>query len=254
MGFFISASLFHDNVSFGLGSEKEDKVDRSGDPDCLFYKGRMFLQYLPSEFRGGYIESKHTAHMRISIPATGSSVTGEAGKNIGRGGRKSMNGVDESAHVPNPKDINASLSANTECRIDLSSVNGMANSFAERAHNSEIPRFDFHFKDDPRKDAEWEKKKRAELDPAVFAAEYDCNFTASVEGVVIPALYVTAAIDAHKRLGIEPQGPKRGATDVADAGQDSNAFAVGQEFLIDYVESWKGTADLDIYQSVEKSF
>lgn len=253
MGFASSLGIFYENVSTGFGSEKEDKVDRSGDPDCLFYKGRMFLRYLPPEFRGGFTDA-FTAHMRISFPATGSSITGEAGKNIGRGGRKSLYFVDESAHVPNPKAIDASLSANTDCRVDMSSVNGMANSFAERAHNADIPRFDFHFKDDPRKDEEWERKKRAELDPVVFSAEYDCNFTASVDGVVIPAVWVTAAIDAHKRLGVEPTGSKRGAMDVADSGADANAFGTAREFLIEHAESWKGSADLDIYHSVERAF
>lgn len=255
MGFSIGLSTFYDDLSIGFGSEKEDKVDRSGDPDCLFYKGRMFLRYLPVEFRGGWSLTKEcSAHMRLMFPLTGSSITGEAGDNIGRGGRKAIYFVDESAHVPNPKAIDASLSANTDCRVDMSSVNGMANSFAERAHNASIPRFDFHWKDDPRKDAAWETKKRAELDPVIFAAEYDCNFSASVEGVVIPAVWVTAAIDAHKVMGIEPEGPKRGAFDVADGGADSNAFGIAHNFLVDHAESWPGSVDLTIYNSVERCF
>lgn len=255
MGFSVGLSTFYDDISIGFGSEKEDKVDRSGDPDCLFYKGRMFLRYLPDIFRGGWSLSKDcSAHMRLIFPLTGSSITGEAGDNIGRGGRKAIYFVDESAHVPNPKAIDASLSANTECRIDMSSVNGMANSFGERAHNAAIPRFDFHFKDDPRKDEEWEKNKRATLDPVVFAAEYDCNFSASVEGVVIPAIWVTAAIDAHKKLGIKASGQKRGALDVADSGRDANAFAVGHDFLVTHAETWRGSQDLDIFNTVERAF
>lgn len=254
MGFASGIGIFYHDVSVGFGSEKEDKVDRSGDPDCLFFKGRMFLQYLPSEFRGGWTESKHSAHMRLSFPLTGSSITGEAGKNIGRGGRKSIYFVDESAHVPNPKAIDASLSANTECRIDMSSVNGMANSFAERAHNPAIPRFDFALEDDPRRDAAYWTKKRAELDPVIFASEYLRDFSASVDGIVIPAIHVSAAIDAHILLGIEPQGPKRGAMDVADSGSDANAFGIAQEFLVHHVESWKGSVDLDIFHSVERAF
>lgn len=256
MGFSVAMSVLYDDLSIGFGSEKEDKVDRSGDPDCLFYKGRMFIRYLPDIFRGGWSLGNRecSAHMRLIFPLTGSSVTGEAGDNIGRGGRKALYFVDESAHVPNPKAIDASLSANTECRIDMSSVNGMANSFGERAHNPNIPRFDFHFKDDPRKDAAWETKKRGELDPVVFAAEYDCNFSASVEGVVIPSIWVTAAIDAHIKLGIMPNGQKRGAMDVADSGRDANAFSVGHDFLVTHAESWRGSADLDIFNSVERSF
>lgn len=255
MSFSLSMAILFDDISIGVGSEKEDKIDRSGDPDCLFYKGRMFLRYLPEEFRGGWSLAKEcSAHMRLVIPATGSSVTGEAGDNIGRGGRKAIYGVDESAHVPNPKSIDASLSANTDCRVDMSSVNGMNNSFAERAHNPNIRRFDFHWSDDPRKDATWEAKKRAELDPIVFNAEYDCNFTASVEGLVIPALWVSAAVDAHKKLGLTPRGKRDGAMDVADSGSDANAFAVRHDFLVTHAESWKGSADLDIFGSVERAF
>ena len=255
MGFSVGICIARDDVSVGFGSEKEDKVDRSGDPDCLFYKGRLFLQYLPVEFRGGFTLKNNSAHMRLTFPNTGASITGEAGNNIGRGGRKLLYFVDESAHIPNPKAIDASLSANTEIRIDMSSVYGMANSFAERAHNGNIKRFDFHWKDDPRKDAEWEKRKRATLDPAIFASEYDCNFSASIEGQVIPSVWVQSALDAHKLLGLAvPTGTKTGALDVADAGRDYNAFGVRQQWLVHFVNQWKGSEDLDIYHSVENSF
>lgn len=255
MGFCIGLATLFNDLSFGFGSEKEDKVDRSGDPDCLFYKGRMFLRYLPREFRGGWMLNKEcSAHMRLVFPETGSSITGEAGDNIGRGGRKSAYCVDESAHVPNPKAIDASLSATTDVRIDLSSVKGMANSFAERAHNPDIPRFDFAKEDDPRRDEAYWDKKRRELDPVVFAAEYDRNFTASVEGVVIPALWVMACIDAHIKLGITPNGKREGAMDVADGGADANAYGVRHDFLIEHVESWKGGEDLDPTHSVERAF
>jgi hypothetical protein len=254
MGFASSLCIFYNDVTVGFGSEKEDKVDRSGDPDTLFYKGRLFLSYLPDIFRGGWTIQKHSAHMRLAFPLTGSSITGEAGNNIGRGGRKSVYLVDESAHIPNPKAIDASLSANTNSRIDMSSVNGMANSFAERAHNADIPRIDFAWQDDPRKDAEWERRKRATLDPVIFAQEYDRNFTASIEGQVIPTEWVAAAIDAHLLFGLKPQGQKRATLDVADSGKDANALAIGQSFLIESVTSWRGTADLDIYHSVENTF
>lgn len=250
-----SLCIFYDDISIGFGSEKEDKVDRSGDPDCLFYKGRLFLQCLPVEFRAGWeLNKRCSAHMRLMFPDTGSSITGEAGDNIGRGGRKSIYCVDESAHIPNPKAIDASLSATTDCRLDMSSVKGMANSFAERAHNNAIPRFDFAMEDDPRRDAAYWDRKRAELDPVIFEAEYGRNFLASVEGLVIPALWVSSAIDAHIKLGMKPSGPKRGAMDVADGGPDKNAFGIAHDWLVEHVESWKGSADLDTYHSVERAF
>lgn len=254
MGFSTGIGIFFDDVSVGFGSEKEDKVDRSGDPDCLFYKGRLFLQYLPIEFRGGWNIKQYSAHMRLTFPQTGSSITGEAGNNIGRGGRKAIYFVDESAHIPNPKAIDASLIANTDCRIDMSSVWGMANSFAERAHNPDIPRFDFALEDDPRRTPEYWIKKRNESDPVIFAAEYERNFNASIEGQVIPSSWVASAVDAHIKLGLVPKGFKRAALDVADAGKDANAMAISQSFLIERVEKWKGTTDLDIYHTVENSF
>lgn len=256
MGFSCGMAIFYDDISIGFGSEKEDKVDRSGDPDCLFYKGRKFLQYLPAIYRGGWAlgNSGCSAHMRLVFPATGSSITGEAGENIGRGGRKAVYFIDESAHIPNPKAIDSSLAATTECRIDMSSVNGTANSFYERAHNANIRRFDFALEDDPRRVADYWIKKRAELDPVVFAAEYERNFQASVEGIVIPSSWVSAAVDAHLKLGVKPSGQKRGALDVADGGPDANAMAIGNDFLIEHVESWRGSADLDIYRTVEHAF
>lgn len=254
MGFSDTMCIFWNDLSIGFGSEKEDKVDRSGDPDCLFYKGRLFLQYLPPEFRGGWTLKDHSAHMRLAFPDSGSSITGEAGDNIGRGGRKGIYFIDESAHLPNPKAIESSLSANTDCRQDLSSVWGTANPFYERAHNNTIPRFDFHWKDDPRKDDAWEKKKRGELDPVVFAAEYDCNFTASVEGVMIPAVWVTAAVGAARKLGLVAEGVRAATLDVADSGNDKNALAIGRSFQVESVESWRGSEDRDIYHSVEHAF
>lgn len=254
MGFCVVMCTNWKDFHAGVGSEKEDKVDRSGDPDCLFYKGRLLLTYWPPEFRAGFSLKQTSAHMRLIFPDTNSSTTGEAGNNIGRGGRKSIYLVDESAHVPNPKALDASLSATTDCRIDLSSVWGTANSFYERAHMVSIPRFDFDWRDDPRKDAAWEIKKRAEVSPVIFAAEYDRNFSASIEGIVIPPIWVSAAVDAHKLLGVEPTGVRFAAMDIADGGSDKNALAIGRSFLIEHVESWKGSEDRDIYHSVEHAF
>jgi len=52
--------------------------------------GRLGLaQNLPPEFRGSWDEIKYSAHLRIQFPDTGSSIVGEAGDGIGRGGRSS---------------------------------------------------------------------------------------------------------------------------------------------------------------------
>lgn len=253
MALSCTLCLFYDDISIGVGSYVEDKIDRSGDPDSLFYKIRMFLNYLPAEFRGGWDLKKHSAHMRVQFPGTGSSITGEAGDNIGRGGRKTIYFVDESAHLERPQLVDASLSANTDCRIDMSSVNGGANPFAEKRHGGAIDVFTFGWRDDPRKDDAWYAKKSAELDPVVLAQEIDLNYNASVEGVIIPSAWVEAAIDAHLKLGIVVSGGKFSGFDVADGGGDKNAWVARHGILLTHAEQWSGK-ESDIYVSTQKVF
>ena len=253
MAVSISLCLFYDGIAVGFGSAKEDKLDRSGDPDTLFAKGRMFIEGLPPEFRAGFNGDKDSLYMRMIFRATGSSITGEAGDNIGRGGRKSIFLVDESAHLEHPELVDASLIANTDCRIDLSSVNGMDNSFARRRHSGNYPVFTFHYRDDLRKDDEWRERKQATTDTITWNAEYELDYLASREGVIIPPAHVQAAIDAHKKLGITPSGAKEGALDVADEGKDLNAFAARHGILVTHCEAWRGKGSF-LHETAERAY
>lgn len=132
MGLACTLCLHHDGLAIGVGSRKEEYVDLIGDPKGLFEKGRMFLSGLPPEFRSGWIRDKHSPHKRLIIPETNSIIAGEAGDGIGRGARASIYYVDESAFLERPQLVDASLSATTNCRQDISTPNGMANSFAQR--------------------------------------------------------------------------------------------------------------------------
>lgn len=249
----VSLCLFYDHVTIGLGSEKEDKIDRSGDPDCLFYKGRMFLRHLPTEFRGGWDLKSGSAHMRLMFPETQSSVTGEAGKNIGRGGRKTIYFVDEAAHLQFPKDAEAALSQNTNCQHDVSSVNGTANPFAIKRFSGRVEVFTLSWRDDPRKGPEWYAKQVEELDPVILGQEVDMDYTASMEGIVIPQEWVKAAVGALQALGLEASGAREGAFDVADEGMDQNAVAARHGVELTHIEQWRGKGS-DIYKSVERAF
>jgi len=246
-------ALFHDGFAAGFGSRKEEYVDKAGSPKSLFWKLRQFLKNLPPEFRGGWEESKHAPHMRISIPATGSVITGEAGDNIGRGDRASIYFVDESAFLERPMLVEASLSQTTNCRIDISSANGQGNPFAQRRHSGKIDVFTFHWRDDPRKDEIWYAKQVAELDPVVLAQEVDINYSASATGILIPSAWVQAAINAHVKLGLQVTGQRRGALDVADEGVDLNAYCDQQGILVRAVTAWSGKGD-DIFSTVQRAF
>jgi hypothetical protein len=253
MALACTVCLFRPQITVGCGSRKEEYVDVIGDPDSLFEKARMFLAGLPVEFRGGWQRGAHASYMKIQFPETGSIMTGEAGDGIGRGGRSSFYIVDESAFLARPQLVDASLSATTNCRQDISTPNGRGNSFANRRFSGKTKVFTFHWRDDPRKDEAWYEAQRNKLDPVTLAQEVDIDYAASVEGVVIPSAWVQAAIDAHTKLGIPITGLARGALDVADEGIDKNAFAGGQGILLDVLEEWSGKGG-DIFSTVQQAF
>ena len=191
--------------------------------------------------------------MRIKFPATRSTITGEAGDNIGRGDRKTIYFVDESAHLERPGLVDASLSATTNCRIDMSSVNGRGNPFEIKRHSGKISVFIFDWRDDPRKDDAWYEAKKDELDPVTLAQEVDRDYSASAEGVLIPSAWIQSAINACAKLGIAPTGARVGGFDVADEGKDSLAFAVRHGPRLLDLDEWKGVGD-DIFGSTQRAF
>lgn len=246
--------LFHDGMTIGFGSRKEEYVDKSDNPKSLFWKARFFMNHLPKEFRPGWIARVHAPYMRITFPGTGSYMAGEAGDNIGRGDRASIYFVDEAAYLEHPLLTDAALSQTTNCRQDISSANGMANSFAQHRHAGHIKVFTFHWRDDPRKGEEWYASEVKKInDPVIVAQELDINYAASTEGVLIPSAWVQASIDSHLKLGIANSGARYGALDVADEGKDANAFCGAYGFLVELLEEWSGV-NSDILKSVERAF
>ena len=245
--------LFNNGMAIGFGSRKEEYVDKIGSPKSLFYKARMFMDLLPVEFRGGWERDKHAPHMRINFPESGSNISGESGDGIGRGDRTSIYFVDESAFLERPHLVEASLSQTTNCRIDISTPNGLGNPFATKRMSGKYDVFTFHWRDDPRKDDVWYAKQVAELDSVTVAQEIDINYQASTEGILIPSAWVQSAIDAHIKLGIKPSGERLGALDVADEGIDLNSFASKYGILLTGVQAWSGKGD-DIFKTAEKAF
>jgi phage terminase large subunit len=253
-GLSCALATTHNGFVAGFGSRKEDLVDKAGDPDSIFFKVRFFLQNIPPEFRAGWNprNHEHSSHMRIVIPETGSVIRGEGGKNIGRGGRASMYFVDEAAHLENPQAVETSLSATTNCRIDISSVNGFNNPFAEKRFSGRVRVKTMHWKSDPRKDQKWYDKQREKFNALVVAQEIDIDYSASAEGVLIPLEWIDAAMDAHIKLNIKPTGRRFSSLDVADEGKDMNAFGSRQGILLDFAEQWSGKGS-DIYHTAMRA-
>jgi phage terminase large subunit len=247
--------LFWPGAAVGWGSRKEQLVDRIGDPDSIFEKMRMLVYGLPGEFLpAGFSPKDHMTYMRFVNPENGSTITGEAGDNIGRGGRKLIYFKDESAHYERPEKIEAALADNTRVQIDISSVNGLGNVFHRRRESgvewvpgSPITKgrtnvFVMDWRDHPAKSQEWYEARRQKAQDDgllhVFAQEVDRNYSASVEGLIIPADWVRSAIDAHKKLGFDDNGLWIGGLDVADGGGDRNALAKRKGPILKSLDEW----------------
>lgn len=247
--------LFWPGAAVGWGSRKEQLVDRIGDPDSIFEKMRMIVRGLPTEFRPvGLSESEHMTYMRFVNPENAATITGEAGDNIGRGGRKLIYFKDESAHYERPEKIEAALADNTRVQVDISSVAGLGNVFHRRreagvewAPGEPIERgrtsvFVMDWRDHPAKSADWyaTRKAKAEADGLmhVFAQEVDRDYAAAVVGTIIKAEWIKAAIDAHVALGFDDSGGWVAGLDVADEGVDRNALARRKGVILKSARDW----------------
>jgi phage terminase large subunit len=247
--------LYWPGAAVGWGSRKEQLVDKIGDPDSIFEKMRIIIRHLPKfMLPARFSEADDMPFMKIINRVTGATITGEAGDNIGRGGRKLIYFKDESAHYERPEKIEAALADNTNCQIDISSVNGLGNVFHRRREagseyhpgqalaRNRVNVFVMDWREHPAKDQRWydDRKAKAESDGLlhVFAQEVDRDYSASVEGVIIPAAWVTSAIDAHEKLGFDDSGAWSAALDVADEGGDLHALAARKGPVLREVEDW----------------
>lgn len=246
--------LFWDGVAVGWGSRKEQLVDKIGVMDSIFEKVRAVIRGLPPEFLpAGFSEKDHMGYMRIVNPATGATIIGEAGDNIGRGGRTRIYFKDESAHYERPELIEAALGDNTRVQIDISSVNGLGNVF-ERKRTSGVDWtggavekgrtnvFVFDWSDHPLKTQAWYDQRRKKHEDEgmlhIFAQEVDRDYAASVTGVIIKPEWVRAAVDAHVKLGFTDAGTWLAGLDVADGGMDKSALAQRKGVVLKHVQAW----------------
>ena len=229
--------LFRPGWRCGFGSRKLELVDKIGDPSCIFEKIRFILNGLPRwmqprEWSGGYC--------KILNSDNGASVSGEGGDDIGRGDRTSMYFVDEAAFLERSDRVDAALSQTSRCKIWVSTPNGQGNSFYRKRFGGNFPVFTFRWKDDPRKDAKWYEKQKATLDPVTLAQEVDIDYSASVEGICIPAKWVRAAVNFG---GASSSGELIAALDIAAEGGDNNVLGFRRGATVQLpVLHWNGVS------------
>lgn len=253
---------FVPGAAVGWGSRKAHLVDKLGDPDSIFEKMRMFIDYMPRFlWPEGFSKKKHCLYMRIINPENGATITGEAGDNIGRGGRKLIYFKDEAAHYERPDKIEAALSETTRVQVDISSVNGNGNVFARRRQagivwkpgdvckKGRVRVFIFDWRDHPALDDEWYATRREKFKLEgllhVFEQEVNRDYSAAVERILIPAKWVRAAIDAHKKLGIRDDGLIYSGLDVAEEGGDLNCYTRRKGVVLKQCVTW-GEPDVGV--------
>lgn len=216
--------LFRRGFAAGFGSRKLELVDKKGDPKCIFEKIRFLVQHLPDwMLPEGYNERIHSGFAKLLNPSNNASITGEGGSQIGRGGRNTVYFVDEAAFLQHPKLADAALSATSRVKIWVSTPNGMGNSFYEKRFGGRFAVFTFHWRDDPRKDDAWYEQQKDELDPVTLAQEVDIDYSASIEGICIPAKWVRAAVD-FAIPGVSKEYPLIAGFDPADGGKAKSVF------------------------------
>lgn len=272
--------LFVPGFKGAVGSRKEDLVDKTGDPDSIFEKLRLALRMVPEWMLPRGLKPKlHYAYLKLINPENGATITGEAGDNIGRGGRASIYVIDEAAFIARPQKVEAALSLTSDVKIYVSTPNGIGNVFYKKRFSGAFSVFTFRWKDDPRKNrwvlrnpdgtvfAEghgaavpdypdgsileypWYEsmRRKYEHDPVVLAQEVDIDYSASQEGITIPAAWVRAAVE----LRLPKRGPIRGALDVADEGGSKNVLTVRQGPFVLAVYHWtKGNTTRTAWKAI----
>ncbi len=240
--------LFEEGYQGGLGSRKQELVDRIGDPKSLFEKIRMLLRNLPPWMLPNDFDWRRDDNfLKLINPENGATITGEAGDNIGRGGRTTIYDVDEAAFIERPLKVDAALSNNTNTIIYTSSANGTGNLFYKK--RSEYPPeclFRFYWREDPRKDDQWRAAQDKKYEPVVVASEVEIDYGASVEGIFIPANLVLSAVKLELP---KINGKRTAALDVATEGKNRNVFGIKENNTVIHIEYWQG---LDTTQTAYK--
>lgn len=205
----------------GFGSNKLDNVDKKEDPDCIFEKLRAVLHAMPSWwFPRGFVANKHDKLANLINPEYKCNIAGQGGKEIGRGGRRSIYTVDEKASLEFPEMADHALSQTTNCQGDISTPKGM-NHFGQKRWSGKVDVFSFTWKKDFRKDDAWYQHQKKILRREVLAQEVDCDYQASVEGIFIKPEWVRASAEIDlPGIGIPTAG-----LDVAAGGKNESALA-----------------------------
>lgn len=240
--------LFWPGVAIGWGANQLDLVDVLGDLDTIMERLRQQIRILAACFRPAVVEGVHLKHKQCRNPENGAIVSGQGGKQMGRGGRRRLYFVDEAAHLDRPLAVESSLSHNTRCRVDVSSVSKPGTIYHRKRlagkewdrggelSRSRVNVFVMDLFSHPEKTREWYEAEVERYEnqgtPEVVARELDRDYMGAAQGIIIRREYAEAAVDAHLVLGFDDSGPWWGGLDLADDGPDVNALVRGRGSVV----------------------
>lgn len=99
-----------------------------------------------------------------------------------------------------------------------------------------------------------EKAERMRLaDPETYRHIYLGEPLSSDDASVIKFAWIEAAIDAHKKLGIDMSGARTVGYDVADSGADKNACAIFDGAICEEIDEWAAPED-ELTQSTKRAW
>lgn len=92
-----------------------------------------------------------------------------------------------------------------------------------------------------------------EADPDSYRHIYLGQPLSSDDASVIKFAWIEAAIDAHKKLGIDLSGARTVGYDVADSGADKNACSVFNGAICEQIDEWSAPED-ELNQSTKRAW
>lgn len=191
-----------------IGSRVESYVDKTDDPDSLFWKIDYNLKRLPKwMLPEGFDFSKHRTYMRLSRPDNENTITGEsANENFARAGRSNLVLFDELGFWPFAKSSWESAGESTTTRLAISTPapTGRSSFFYKLVQSGKAVKFTFHYTKDPRKDDKWVERQRAKKSGEEFERELNISYQGSLENTVYASQFNQCEI---RRIQYNPSLP-----------------------------------------------
>jgi hypothetical protein len=185
---FLHQWQFFAGRAFLVVSRNEDLVDKSDDPDSLFWK-RDYLYERQPEFLK---PPRHRVHLHMGNLANGSYVDGASTTgDVGRGGRRTGVLLDEYAafEEADSEAADAATASNTNCRVLNSTYKGTRGAFYKQIQRKDIVKISLPWIKHPEKvkgwqqggggrfgwSPWWQKMANRLVTPALIAQEIDMD-------------------------------------------------------------------------------